>query len=937
MKYLILFLLCCSVFWVENANAQVIQNDTITVADKFVTARLDAVLDDLSKTYKINIVFNRDQMHDYDVTYHYFNYKVKEIIEQICKSKGLFYAKQPNGTYYVVQKPSDVDKLKKQLKQGEMKAELSAGQVTTTIVQGEAPVEKASLAHRFNFTLAGKVTDNQTGESLPSASVKIRGTKLGAITNTDGYFTLQNVPADTCILEVSYAGFRTSLERLTTEKSEQTLLISLLPREGTLNEVVINGKKEGVLNTDTRRVSVIQMTPAKLSELPNIGERDILRSFQLMPGISGSNESSSGAYVRGGTPDQNLVLFDGFTVYQVDHLYGFYSAFNVNAVKDVQMYKGGFSSKFGGRLSSVTDISGKEGNKREATFGGDLSLLSVNLWGETPIGDKSSVLFSLRRSYQGPLYNKIFNKVTNTTTTTTNSGPGGMGGGGFGGGGRGGMANNQTQVSSWFYDLNGKYTFTPDDKNIFSLTYYSGKDKVDNSRDLGIPSILSSTVNSTTITDLTDYGNVGSSAKWARRLGSKVYANTTLSYSHYFSERNRGTSSSITDSTGTTAETNAGNYEYNNLTDYSAKTDWEWNFNNKGKILFGGFASSQKVDYTYTQNDTTLLVNQHNKAITAGGYLEIEQNFGPLRVQPGIRATHYDLTGKNYIEPRFSASYALTDKLILKGATGRFYQFANKVSREDILSGTRDFWVLANGSSIPVGSALHYIAGASYETDKYLFSVEGYYKTLKGLTEYSLRQLRSEGMGPNAAVTLEENFYNGIGYSRGLEFMAQKKAGNYTGWIGYTLAEAYNKFDVYGNDYYAANQDVRHEFKSINMYHMDRWTFSATFIYATGRPYTAPVGSYTVDRAGAGTRTYLVISGKNTERLKSYQRLDAAVTYDLIRTNSKKVGTIGFSLFNIYNRSNTWYREYQLVGNQVISTDVNYLGFTPNITLSLKW
>ncbi len=936
MKYILLFLLCCSIFCLNKAHAQVVQNDTITVADKFITSRLDAVLDDLSKTYKITFVFNRDQLHDYDVTYHYFNYKIKDMIDQICKSKGLFYSKQPNGTYYIMVKPNDLDGLKRRVKQEALKAQMGDGQVvTTTVIQGEAKPEKAMPPRRFNFALAGKVTDNETGESLPSASVKIQGTKLGAITNTDGYFTLQNVPADTCILEVSYAGFRTSLERLTTEKSEQTLLISLLPREGTLNEVVINGKKEGVLNTDTRRVSVIQMTPAKLADLPNIGERDILRAFQLMPGISGSNESSSGAYVRGGTPDQNLVLFDGFTVYQVDHLYGFYSAFNVNAVKDVQMYKGGFSSKFGGRLSSVTDISGKEGNKRTASYGGDLSLLSVNLYGETPLSDKSSVLFSLRRSYQGPLYNKIFNKVTNTTTTTT-GGPGGMGG--FGGGGRrGGMANNQTQVSSWFYDLNGKYTYTPDDKNILSVTYYSGKDKVDNSRDLGIPSILASTVNSTSITDLTDYGNVGTSAKWARRWGNKVYSNTTLSYSHYFSERNRGTSSSITDSTGTTAEVNSGNYEHNNLSDYSAKSDWEWSFSNKGKLLFGGFASSQKVDYTYTQNDTTLLVDQHNKALTLGGYLEVEQNIGALRVQPGLRLTHYDLTGKNYVEPRFSASYAITDKLIIKGATGRFYQFANRVSREDILSGNRDFWVLANGTSIPVGSAYHYIAGASYETDKYLFSVEGYYKTLKGLTEYSLRQIRSEGMGPNAATTLEENFYNGTGYAKGLEFMVQKKAGNYTGWIGYTLAEAYNKFAVYGDDYYAANQDVRNEFKSINMYHMDRWTFSATFIYASGRPYTAPVGSYTVDRAGAGTRTYLVISGKNTERLKSYQRLDASVTYDLIRTNSKKAGTIGFSLFNIYNRSNTWYREYQVVGNQVISTDVNYLGFTPNITLSLKW
>ncbi|HEY0174872.1 MAG TPA: TonB-dependent receptor, partial [Pedobacter sp.] len=332
-------------------------------------------------------------------------------------------------------------------------------------------------------------------------------------------------------------------------------------------------------------------------------------------------------------------------------------------------------------------------------------------------------------------------------------------------------------------------------------------------------------------------------------------------------------------------------------------------------------------------------INQDNRALTVGGYAELEQNFGPLRVTPGIRYTHYDLTGKGYVEPRFSASYAITDKLMLKAATGRFYQFTNRVVREDILEGSKDFWVLANGSSIPVGSAIHYILGASYETNKYLFSVEAYYKKLSDLTEYSLRQTGSTGFGPgaNTAISLEQNFYNGTGYAKGIEFMVQRKIGQYTGWVSYTLAGAFDKFAVYGPDYFPASQDVRSEFKSINLYQEGRWTFSATWIYASGRPYTAPVGSYTINKAGAGTETYFVISGENTERFKAYHRLDAAITYDLIKTSTKKVGSIGFSFFNVYNRTNTWYREYSIVGNQVISTDVNYLGFTPNITLSLKW
>jgi ferric enterobactin receptor len=927
MKSLLFLVFFCGIFSIQQLAAQNIKNDTARV-NQFITAPLDEVLDQFSAAYKIRFVFDRAQMHQYNVSDHYFHDQVKDIIVQICRSKGIYYAKQPDGTYFVMVKPEDISRLRRMPLSA---APVIAGTASQTFKEEVVRTAASVTPMRRNFSLSGRVTDNLSGESLPSASVMVRGTKITAITNTDGYFNLQNVPADTSVLMVSYAGYQTSAERLTPERASATLAIALLPADNALNEVVINGQKDGVMNTDTRRVSVIQMTPAKLAVLPNIGERDILRSFQLLPGVGGSNESSSGAYVRGGTPDQNLVLFDGFTVYQVDHLYGFYSAFNVNAVKDVQLYKGGFSAKFGGRLSSVTDISGKDGNKKTAGFGVDLSLLSVNVYGESPINDKSSVLFSLRRSYQGPLYNKIFNKLNNTTTTTG----GGMGGG-FGG--RGGMANNQTQVSSWFYDFNGKYTYTPDDKNIFSLSFYSGKDKLDNSRDLGIPSAISSTVNSSSITDLTNYGNVGSSAKWSRRWTDKLYSNTLVSYSNYFSDRDRSTSSSITDTTGTTASVNSGTFENNNLQDYSAKSDWEWNITNKGKILFGGFASRQEIKYSYAQNDTSFLIDQYNKGLSLGGYAELEQNVGKLKIQPGVRLTYYDITGKNYVEPRFSASYAISDKLMIKAATGKFYQFTNRVIREDILSGSKDFWVLANGSNIPVGSAIHYILGTSYETNNYLFSIEAYYKKLSGLTEYSLRQTGSSGfMMPSATITLEQNFYNGEGYAKGIEFMVQKKVGQYTGWIGYTLAEAYNKFDVYGSGYFPANQDVRNEFKSINMWQQGRWTFSATWIYASGRPYTAPIGSYTIDRAGAGTKTYFVISGKNTERLKAYHRLDAAVTYDLIKTNTKKIGTIGFSLFNIYNRSNTWYREYSIQGNQVISTDVNYLGFTPNLTLSLKW
>jgi hypothetical protein len=226
------------------------------------------------------------------------------------------------------------------------------------------------------------------------------------------------------------------------------------------------------------------------------------------------------------------------------------------------------------------------------------------------------------------------------------------------------------------------------------------------------------------------------------------------------------------------------------------------------------------------------------------------------------------------------------------------------------------------------------MGGVSYENELFLVDVEGYYKTLDGLTQYTINQ---QGFGPDGTGSLTQNFYTGTGNARGIEVLLQKKMGQYTGWLSYTLANAQNKFAVYGNDYYPADQDVTHEFKSINMYHLNRWNFSAVFIFSTGHPYTVPLSSYTINGADGNKITAFNVGAKNGERLPDYHRLDLSASYDLLKINGNKIGSIGLSLFNVYDHKNIWYREYQLQNYQAVTTDVTYLGFTPNITLSLRW
>ena len=889
-----------------------------TYVSKLFTCPLDKMLDTLSRDYHLNVVFERDSLNQFDIVEHFFNEPLLDVFARVCSDNGLHYWIESDGSIYILQNTDDLARLEKlnklhQLASGAIKAD-----------RLEPP--KGPPKH-FKFSITGRVTDQNSGESLPSATVKIRNTNLSANTNTDGNFTIFDVPSDTCVVEVSYSGYQKDYFRLNASKINAPLVLTLYKALNTLNEVTILGKKSGVMNTDTKKVGVLQLSPANLDKLPSLGEKDIMRAFQLMPGVGGTNESSSGAYVRGGTPDQNLVVFDGFTIYQVDHLYGFFSAFNANAVKDVQLYKGGFSSMYGGRLSSVTEINGKDGNKNETNFGVDLSLLSINAFMETPVDSNSTLLLAFRRSYQGPLYNKIFSQFN---TSTTRGGPGGGGPGGGGGFGE------QTTPASHFYDADIRYTYHLSKTNSLAWSFYSGTDKTDNSRALNLPSFLSSGTDNINITDYTKYGNLGTSVKWFSQWDKHLHSNTYITYSSYFNDRDRSTSGTRTDNNGDAVSFDSGTNETNNLKDVGVKSEWEWERSSQVKLLFGGFANHQLINYNYIQNDTSTLISQHNTAFLGGGYAELELDpNSKLHIQPGVRNTWFQPTGKLYFEPRLSASYVLNDNFTLKAATGQFYQYMNEVTREDVVNGNRNFWVLSNNSNIPVGMSRHYMGGVSYENDNFLIDVEGYYKTLSGLTQYTIRQT---GFSPgNTANSIEQDFYAGTGRDEGIEVLLQKKLGRYTGWISYTLANAENKFSIYGNNYYPADQDIRHEFKSINMYHYYRWNFSAVFIFSTGHPYTAPLTTYTVTTSDGNTATSYNVSGKNALRLPDYHRLDLSATYDLIKINGNKIGSIGLSLFNVYNHTNVWYREYQLQNYAAIATDVTYLGFTPNLTLSLRW
>ncbi len=874
--------------------------------DKLYITTLDKVLDDISVTNNLRFAFDRELLSQFEVNERPIEKPFTQFLSQQCGEHKLKWYQTADSVIHIENKYEQLT---------------SKPQETKKIKTFNGPAKKRQ------FTLSGLVKDKQTGESLPFANVGVRGSTTGTFTNADGYFTLLNVPSDTSTLLFSYIGYNTATIFLTPDLPVTNLLIEMESSAQVLKEVVIKGDQDQLMHTNDK-ISTLKLTPQKLSALPNIGEQDIIRSFQLLPGVSAANESSSNLYVRGGTPDQNLLLYDGFTVYQVDHLYGFYSAFNSNAIKDVQLSKGGFESKFGGRLSSVTEITGKDGNSKGFNIGGEISLLSFNIYAEVPIGKRFTSLFAFRRSYQGLLYDKIFkqfNTVSEVRQVTMHGGPEPPGGG----------PSMTSTVTSYFYDLNAKLTYHPSPKDIISLSFYNGTDKIDNGVKMENSSGSSSGFNfNMENSDLTSYGNLGTGLRWTRNWTPRLWGSTLISYSNYYSHRDRTSSGTHSGGEGGPGSFSSGVLENNNLIDLSLKSDYSLGLNSHNQLGFGIFLTDDIIAYNYGENDTSIVLNKNENGIIAGGYFQdkIKLFKDNLTLTPGLRMNYFSPTGKVYFEPRFSVSYNLSARFKLVAETGKYFQFANRVVREDILNGNRDFWILSNGIDIPVSSAWHYIAGVSYENRNFLASIEGYYKAIDGVTEYSLRF-----MPTREGTTYAENFFTGTGYAAGVEFLVQKKFGNLTGWVSYTLGEAKNKIAVYGENYFPAAQDVRNEFKIVALYDYRNWSFSATWLFATGRPYTAPDGAYTIQLLNGTEKVYIDFGSKNSSRLPDYHRLDIAVNYHM-RSREKKNewGNIGLSIFNVYNRRNIWYKEFQIIDNNIIESNKLFLGFTPNLTLTLK-
>ncbi|HEY4327773.1 MAG TPA: TonB-dependent receptor [Mucilaginibacter sp.] len=753
-----------------------------------------------------------------------------------------------------------------------------------------------------NYIISGTISDKSTGEQLIGATIRIKELpQNGTATNSYGFYSL-SAPDGEYTLVFSYIGYETVEQKISLHKSQAINLG--LPAKNQLTEVVISSNKPNNDNVASAQMGAEKLDMAQINNVPVLfGEKDILKTITLLPGVKSAGEGNTGFYVRGGASDQNLILLDEATVYNASHFFGFFSTFNSDAVKDVNLYKGGMPSDYGGRLSSVLDIKMNEGNNKGYTVQGGLGLISSRIKVEGPIvKDKGSFMVSARRTYIDYFF---------------------------------GISSDSTLKGSsiYFYDINAKANYHFDDNNALYISGYFGKDV------LGLKNTFG-----------TNWGNSTGTIRFNHLFNNRLFSNTSLVFSNY----NYVIQSFQTDDSFKATS---------QITDVNLKEDLQYSMGNRHTLKFG----LNILHHTIAPGNITAdaMSSFNNKSIEQRFGFEnaayIGDNWrvndkltflyglrlsGMFLIGPGTFDT-YDNAGniltskkyasgasvKNYfnLEPRFSSSYQLNDESSIKASYNRNTQNIHLLSNSTSSTPT-DLYVMSSNNIKPeISDQVSTGYFRNFADNIVEFSIETYYKWLQNQIDYK------DGAQLLVNQSVESQLVFGSGRAYGLEFFIKKKYGRFNGWVGYTLSRTELKFDAINNgSYYPARQDRTHDLSVVGIYQLNkRWTFSSTFIYGTGNAVTYPTGKYEI--GGLTTFSY---SERNGYRLPSTNRLDIGATLEG-KEHKRYHSSWTFGIYNVYGHANPYiitFRDSKTVPNttEAVQTSI-FATQIPSVTWNFKF
>lgn len=752
------------------------------------------------------------------------------------------------------------------------------------------------------FTVSGTVKDEQSGEILIGATVKIQELNINVVTNGYGFYSI-TIPKGNFTVVSNFTGYLSTSQKLNINTNIQ-LPIELQPFSDTLNEVLVYSKKNND-NITKPIMGVEKINMKEINQLPVLlGERDVLKSIQLLPGIKSAGEGNSGFYVRGGAADQNLILLDEAPVYNASHLLGFFSTFNSDAIKDVTLYKGGMPAQYGGRLSSVVDIKMKDGNAKDNVVSGGLGLISSRLNIEGPIvKDKGSFIISGRRTYAD-----AFLRLS--------------------------PDSNLNKNTLYFYDLNVKANYRVSKKDRLFLSGYFGRDVLGFGQSFG-----------------TDWGNATATLRWNHIISNKIFSNTSFIYSNY--------SYNIKIKSGTD------NFKITSqIRDFNVKQDFDYFINSNNKIKFG----ANVIHHTVTPGTIAATTGSNIKSSEIQNKFSIESAFyasDELSLNKGINIVYglrvsnlsaigpgnyyrYDSTGyitdtlryakgkvaASYwnIEPRAAVSFTLNSLSSIKVSYNRNVQNLHLLSNSSTATPT-DLW-LPSTNNIKPEIADQFSIGyyKNSANNVYEFSVETYYKWLQNQIDYK------PGADLQANDNIESELLFGDGRAYGIEFFVKKKVGRLNGWISYTLSRAEERFSKINNgNYFPARQDQTHNISIVGIYQLSKyWSLSGTWVYNTGNAVTFPSGKYHVNN-----QTVFLYTERNGYRMPAYHRLDIAATWESKKNKLRKYQsswTIG--LYNVYGRENAYliqFKDDPKNPNKTVAEQTSLFRFVPSITWNFKF
>jgi len=771
------------------------------------------------------------------------------------------------------------------------------------------------ISAQNRYTISGYMIDQENGEKLIGANIFEKTSLQGTTSNTYGFFSL-TLPAGSVDLEVSYIGFANQLHNF--ELNRDTTINFEFSSSVELETVVVEAEKLYRIEEDVQ-MSKMDIPVEQIKKIPALlGENDVMKALQLLPGVQSGGEGQSGLYVRGGSPDQNLILLDGVPVYNVSHVLGIFSVFNADAIKNVTLTKGGFPARYGGRLSSVLEINMKEGNNKEFHGEGSLGSISSKLTLEGPIiKDKMSFIVSGRRTYID-LLAKPFISLANS------------------------QADTDFNLKLFFYDLNAKLNYKINDKHSLYLSGYSGADVFENTisfEDEGFTGGI-------------NWGNLISSFRWNYKLNNKLFANTAINYTNYDIDIFASFENRVEDPPQFFSTNNR-----SGIRDVSAKIDFDFIPNPNHYLRFG----LQVTDHKYTPGvvnvkanlgevdiDTILGSNVTN-SIESAIYIEDEITLGKLKANVGLHASMFNVDDADYtsLQPRVGLRYLLPNNIALKGSFATMTQYINLLTSE-ALSLPTDLWVPSTGRVLPQRSWQTAFGAAKTFNNKYELSAEVYYKELKNVISFKEGSSFTFGQEDN----WQDKVTQGDGQAYGLELFLQKKRGKTTGWIGYTLSWNNRTFDqINGGRTFPFRYDRRHDISIVASHKFnDHVTLSGTWVFGTGNAFTLPQFRYPVEQETFGTgngQTFTSttevqsLGEKNNFRMTNYHRADIGL--ELSKQKKHFLRTWVFSVYNAYFHSNPFFviprtvRSSDGTTSERVFSEVSILPIIPSISYQIKF